>query len=81
MVIIMNNNKQKKLINYYYSEVYEAERWHNECRLWTPMVTLSNGQHIFIDDVIDVKEWNSQLMYSGKVVKFIEVTKSMLMMS
>lgn len=35
----------------------------------------------FIDDVIDVKEWNSQLMYSGKVVKFIEVTKSMLMIS
>ena len=57
--------------NYHYchnSELYEAERWHSENRLWTPMTILHNGQHIFIGDIVDIN--NSS---AGKIVKFIEV--------
>lgn len=50
------------------SELYEAQRWHCESNLWTPMMTL-HGQHIFIGDIVDV----AKLKCSGKVVKFFEV--------
>ena len=36
------------------------------------MVTLQNGQQIFIGDIIDVK--TSELICSGKVIKFMEVS-------
>lgn len=40
------------------------------------MVTLEDGQAIFIDDIVDIVQENScQVICSGKVVKFIEVSK------
>lgn len=56
----------------YNSELYEAERWHNDSRMWTPMTILKNGQHIFIGDIIDV---NSCI---GKVIKFVKVCYTQL---
>jgi hypothetical protein len=52
------------------SELYEAERWHEDCRMWTPMTTLDNGQQIFIGDIVDI---DSSEYLSGKVTKFVEV--------
>ena len=56
---------------YLCSEVYEGDMWHNDRRLWTPMTTLTDGQHIFIGDIVDI---NAAGCLSGKVVKFVEVS-------
>lgn len=55
----------------FYSELYEAERWHEDSRMWTPMTTLSNGQQIFIGDIIEYIDSSNCL--SGKVTKFVKV--------
>ena len=72
---VKKNHSSVKHILYnhnYYSEVYEAKRWHSTNRFWTPMVTLSNGDQVFIHDIINLSISGCY----GKVTKFVEVSCS-----
>ena len=46
--------------------MYEARRWHNDKRFYTPMIVLDSGEQLFVGDFIKLKEYN---IY-GKVEKF-----------
>lgn len=63
------------LICLYYSELYEAERWHSDSKLWTPMTILGNGEHVFIGDIVDIAIDHS---ISGKIVRFVEVHTNLI---
>ena len=39
------------------------------------MITLPDNQQVFIGDVIDVRDSQAKSYYSGKVLKFVEVSK------
>lgn len=54
-----------------YRELYEAERWHNDPTYWTPMVVLTNGQHIFIGDIFEYTSIMGSCL--GKVKRFIHM--------
>ena len=55
-----------------YSELYEAQRWHTDHKLWTPMIVLTNGQHIFIGDIIGFDNYLGESTI-GKVVRFVHM--------
>ena len=46
--------------------MYEAKRWHDDKRFYTPMVTLDSGEHLFVGDFVKLKGYS---IY-GKVEKF-----------
>ena len=51
--------------------MYEAKRWHDDKRFYTPMIVLDCGKHLFIGDFVKIKGYD---IY-GKVEKFaLEVT-------
>lgn len=47
--------------------MYEAKRWHEDKRFYTPMIVLDSGEHLFVRDFVKIKGCN---IY-GKVEKFV----------
>ena len=58
-----------------YSELFEAQRWHTEPTLWTPMVVLDNGKHLFIGEIFEYTSMTRRCF--GKVVRFTYMVKCM----
>ena len=54
-----------------FSEIFEAERWHEDSRFFSPMIE-HNGEYIFIDDLVKVKD-QTYGDCIAKVSKFTEV--------
>ena len=52
--------------------MFEAQRWHNDPRFFSPMMVLDNGKHVFIGDFVTLE--NDTNAY-GKVVKFATEVK------
>ncbi len=46
----------------YFSELYQANRWHTDTNLWTPMAILNNSEHVFIGDIVEFK-YNLIVLY------------------
>ena len=47
--------------------MFEAQRWHSDPRLFSPMMVLDSGKHLFIGDFITLED--DPKTY-GKVIKF-----------
>ena len=47
--------------------MYEAKRWHDDKRFYTPMIVLDCGKHLFIGDFVKIKGYDINLRQSGKV--------------
>lgn len=55
----------------FYSEMYQAERWHKDERYWPPMyVHEGTGDHIYAGDIVTFR--GGEL---GKIVRFFTVIR------
>lgn len=52
-----------------FRELYEGLRWDEDERLWTPMTVLENGNHVYIGDIVDMIDYDSEI-FRGKVINF-----------
>ena len=60
------------IILLFFSEMYEAKRWHDDPRFFAPMITIMGETQVFVGDIIHIQDHEYRECYA-KVIKFMKV--------